>query len=547
VRRASPRSDRSKRVIRRSVIAAILVLLLSSASLAGEVDVGALLKESEEAVEKLDLGLDKAVMLAELAYVHEKRGDRQQAVKLLDRAVQMALKVPLTPPFCDWAGPFWPVDAIREQARLGDVAGAMRNAKAMGQALERQVPEFGSVAKGQAEAGDVAGAWATCERIDPQWKATALGDVADALAQAGRFGAALQTVARIERLPAKDDETRKSNLAHRDYSVFTIACEQAKRGQVKEALQTAERTDELMKARTLQEIAKFRLERGDRPGAKEAVARALSISKRRNNFAHEVSCEVVAAQAEAGDVQGALETTTTFFKGSDKGCALILISVVQSKSGDRNAATRTFTEGLALVKTEKNTLGYLSLKLAEAREFDRALELAALSGNPGNVLREVAVGLAKTGDFRRALTSANSIKKDAYNKEGVLKEGVLCEIAAAQAKARQPLARKTFQRAFEAAMARKKEVTALHEIGRAQLQAGYADAASDSFNEARKRVIEVKLSPFYFREIAQAQAAGGDPRGALSCARSQSAQLLKACSLVGVIEGLTEGPEGVHR
>jgi tetratricopeptide (TPR) repeat protein len=530
-------------VTRGSVVAMIWLLLLSSASLAGEVDVGALLKESEEAVEKLDLGLEKAVMLAGLEMAHEKRGDRQQALKLLDRAVQMALKVPLTPN-SDWGQYFFPVEAIREQAKLGDVAGAMRNAKAMGQAFERKVPEFGSVAKGQAEAGDVGGAWATCERIDPQWgiwKGMALCDVANALAEAARFDAALQTVEKIEKVPAKDDDTRKSNRACRNYSVFTIACEQAKRGQVKEALQTAERTDGLMRARTLQEIAKIRLERGDQRGAKEAVEMALSIFKRRNNFAQDVSYEMVAAQAEAGDVPGALETTTTFFKGSDKGCALILISIVQAKSGDRNAATRTFKEGLALVKTEKKTLGYLALKLAKAGEFDRALELAALSGNPGNVLREVAVGVAKTGDFGRALTVANSIKNDARNKAEAL-----CEIAAAQAKARQPLARQTFQRAFEAAMADEEEVTALQEIGRSQLQAGYVDAAADTFNEARKRVIVLKLSPSEFQEIAQAQAAGGDPRAALSWARSRSSRPLKARSLVGVLQGLTERPEGVN-
>jgi tetratricopeptide (TPR) repeat protein len=530
-------------ITRRSMVAMIWLLLISSASLAGEVDVGALLKESEEAIEKLDVGLEKAVMLAELATTHEKRGDRQKALKLLDQAVQMALKVPVTPD-SDWGQYFFPVEVIREQAKLGDVAGAMRNAKAIGQILERNMPEFGSVAKGQAEAGDVAGAWATCERIDPQWgiwKGMALCGVANVLAEAARFDAAFQTVERIEKVPAKDDETRKSNLAHRDYSVFTIACEQAKRGQVKEALQTAERTDELMRARTLHEIAKIRLARGDQPGAKEAARRALPIFKRRGEFAPEMFGEMIGTQAEAGDVPGALETTATFLKGFGKGFALILISSVQAKNGDRNAAARTFKQGLALVKTEKSLLGYIALKLAKAGEFDRALELAVLSGSPGDALREVAAGLAKTGDFRRALTIANSIKNDARNKAGAL-----CEIAAAQAKARQPLTGQTFQRAFEAAMADEKEVDALQEIGRAQLQAGYVDAAADSFNEARKRVIALKLSPSQFQEIAQAQAAGGDPRGALSWARSQSSPLPKARSLVGVIEGLTEGPEGAN-
>jgi tetratricopeptide (TPR) repeat protein len=522
-------------MIRRSVIAMVLLLqMLSSRSLAGEVNLPALLKEAEEAVEKVDFG-DKAAMLADLAPAYEKRGDRQQALKLLDRAAQMALKIPITPD-SDWGRYFFPLEIIREQAKLGDVAGAMRNATVLGKAMERKTPEFGSVALGQAEAGDVAGAWATCERIHPQWgmrKGMALCDVANALAEAGRFEPALQTVEKIEKLPAKDDDTRKSNRGSRNFSLLMIACEQAKRGQVKEALQTAERADnEVMKARTLQEIAKIRLERGDQRGAQEAVQRALPIVKREIDFAS----ETIAAQAEAGDVPGALETTAKYLKGSAKGAALILISIAQAKNGDRNAAARTFKEGLALVKTEKTLLGYLALKLAKAGEFDRALELAALSGSPGSVLQEVAAGVAKTGDFGRALTIANSIKNDARNKARAL-----CEIAAAQAKARQPLARQTFQRAFEAAMADTEEMTALKELGRAQLQAGYVDAAADTFNEARKRAIKRRLDSPEFQEIGQAQAAGGDALGALKWARAQASPLLKARSLVGVVQGLTEG------
>jgi tetratricopeptide (TPR) repeat protein len=540
VRHASPRSDRSKEEIRRSVIAAILVLLLSSASLAGEVDVGALPKESEEAVEKLNLSADKSELLIDLARFYAKRGDRQQALKMLGRAVKVMVESPRkagTDP-----GGVVPI-LVEVQASLGDVAGALKSAKTLNLSVFGRI----EVAKGQAEAGDIAGAWATCDRLDPEMgagKMKALYEVVGALAETGRFDGALQTVDRIEKFAAKLGPTRDFTRATYNTCLLAIASEQAKRGQAKDALRTSERMDDdMLKVTALQEIATNQLWSGDQAGAREAVQRALPIFKRHNDFDQTLFGEMVATQAHAGDVPGALKTTTMFLKGSVKGAVLLQISIVQAKSGDRNAATQTFNEGFGLVKMEKNTLNSVAFKQAEAGEFDRAIELARLVDDPGEVLREVAVGLAKRGDIPRAMKVAASIPADSGEQSTAFRQ-----IASAQAKARQPSAKLTFARAVDAAMSEKKEAAlSLREIGRAQLRASYVKAAAKTFDTARGRAIVDKLNSSQLQGIADAQAAGGDPSGALSWARSQSSPLLKARSLVGVIQGLTEGPQGVHR
>jgi tetratricopeptide (TPR) repeat protein len=523
----------------------LLLLALPAASRAGDVDVGALLKETEEAVEKVDASLEQAAMLGSLAMAYAQRGDRQKAVKLLDRAVKLAIKNPAAGNK-GWAQHALSARAIEEQAKLGDIAGAVKNAEAMRDALRLKFPEFGSVAKGQAQAGDVAGAWATCDLVDPQWgswKGMALNQVADALAEAGRFDAALQTVERIEKLPSQDDEGRKMNRANRDNSLLMIAWEEAKRGQLKEAVRTAEKmNDHVSKARTLQRLATIRFERGDQLGAREAVGKASSILERQQNPQRQDLLFTAVCQANVGDVPGALQTTSKLVEGPAKGYVLLAISIAQAKAGDRDQAARTFNEGLAIARkgnVEYWTLERAAINQAQAGQFDRALEIAKSVDQPGGVLREVAVGLAKTGDIRRALEIADSIKGDARDKAGALRE-----IAAAQAKAGQRLARQTFQRSFEAAMADLEDVDGVRNIGLAQLRAGYVDAASDTFKEARQRASQSNSDASHLMAISQAQAGGGDPRGALTWARSQSSSLTKAWALVGVVQGLTVGPEG---
>jgi len=189
--------------------ATTLLLALDVSAAAGPVDVGALLKETEAAVEKGDDTIDKAGLRASLAAIRAKRGDRQQALELLNSAVNLALKVQpkAGPRISRWDQYFLVSHAIEEEAGLGAVADALRHAKALSDLGKNKAPEFGHVARGQAKAGDVAGTWATCDRLDAQWserKAAALYFVLVAFAEGRRFDAALQTANRIGQIPAKN-------------------------------------------------------------------------------------------------------------------------------------------------------------------------------------------------------------------------------------------------------------------------------------------------------------------------------------------------------
>jgi tetratricopeptide (TPR) repeat protein len=528
----------------RIVILLALVMALNVPAMADAVDLGALLSETEGAVTRLDNGIEKARMLVALARGYAKHGDRLRALHWLNRAVNLALSIPP-----DWIS----IDAllnrdqllrqaVEEQATLGDFAGALRNAKAWSDSDRPRIAtceEYSDVAKCQAKAGDVAGAWATCDLIHPRWgRPMALASVAVTLAESRRFDAALASIDRLDKIPAEDKDAAEVNQSYRNQSLLMIAREQARCGRFQEALRTADRPHrDSTKIEALEAIARIRLELSDQPGAREAVARAVRLFTRLDAAERKPFGAMATFQAKVGDVPGALETASKYLEGGGKGPALLSISIAQSKLGERAKAAQNFKEGLALAKSRGADLLNAALEQAQGHEFDRAMEMAHFVGRPGLVLQEVAVELARMGNVGRALQIARAIRHEPDKAE------TLSTLATIQAKAKDPLARQTFQRAFEAAMADGDEVVALKKVGLAQVRAGYPDAAADTFREARRRVIRLKPEEVKLADIARAQAGGGDPAGAVAWARSQSSRLLRAQGLVAVLEGLTEGPE----
>jgi tetratricopeptide (TPR) repeat protein len=329
-----------------------------------------------------------------------------------------------------------------------------------------------------------------------------------------------------------------------------IAKEQAKRGKMKEARSTLQRdVREIARARTLLDIAKIQAERGDKLGAMETCREVLRLAEK-SNFAN-CFWWVAETQAAVGDISGALETTSRFLKGTDKAYMFLLISIAAMKAGERSVAAKSFEEGLTVAKTgelESKNLKYVADKLAQAGDCDRAIQIAEVIRNSSTqavVLREIVVAVLKQHDIPRAFKIADSIKDQSYVRARALRA-----VGVAQAKAKLPAATQTFERALEAAklieVGGGTDVIALYELGFTQLQTGYVDLAAKTFDDARRRALRYKEATYaaaLFQDIARAQTGGGDPRGALACARSQSSQLFKARSLVGVVQGLVEGPE----
>jgi tetratricopeptide (TPR) repeat protein len=554
----------------RIAIAIVVLLLPSSIRAAAEIDVGTILKEAEETAEMLRT--DRTAILFDLAVAQAKHGDRQESKRLMKRTIKLSMEVRSTDEETKAREDLFLKRVSFAQAELGDSAGALKTAQLISKTGYVAWAQS-DIAWSQAQAGDFKGALATCDRINPEagsFKADALHKVAWAEAEAGQFDASFQTVKLIEAVLAKDDDTRgtekgsdkvpgtfltfddtrKTNRSLRNDALDIIAKEQAKRGKMKEARSTLQGdVRETVRVRTLLDIAKIQAERGDKPGAMETCREVLRLAERLND----VNCfwRLAETQAAVGDISGALKTITKFPKDTDKAYMLLLISIAAMKTGERSAAAKSFEEGLAVAKTgelESKNLEYVANKLAQARDCDRAINIADVirsASTKSLALRKIVFEVLKQHDIPRALKIADSIKDQSYDRALALGA-----VGATQAKAKLPAAAQTLERALEAAklieIGGGTDVIALYELGLTQVQAGYVDVAAKTFDEARRRALQYKEATYaaaLFQDIARAQAGGGDPRGALACARSQSSQLFKALSLAGVIQGLIEGPE----
>lgn len=532
-------------------ISIVLLVLLAPRARAAQIDVSALLKETEQTVEKVDA--DRRGLLLELAGQYAKHGERHRAQRILEHLVKQ-MTPPPTAAIADEHVPeknLFLGEVARAEAKFGYVAEALQTTNAISDSFRAAFAQS-NIADVQAEAGDFQGALTTCDRIDSQagwWKAVALGQVAFAQANAGHFDASLHTVKLIEGVPAKDDDTRKMNRACRNNALMWIAREMAKRGRLKEALQTAERDDRVLaRLRAFEDIAKIQVKRCDKAGAKVTARKALRLAAQLHDI--DAIWEAAATQAAVGDVTGAIESTSKYLTSPVKAYALLPISLAQISAGERDAAARSFDEALAVIRKgalDDSLLQHFAVEQAKAGQFERAIKVAeAIRNSPTKAaaLREIAIQVLKRHDVPRALKIADSIK-DSYHRALALRS-----IAVAQAKAKQPVAKQTFEDALEAAKSIEigggTDVIALCEVGLAQVQAGCVDAAAKTFDDARRKALQYKEATYaaaLMQDIARSQSGGGDPGRALTWARLQSSPLLKARSLVGVAQGLVEGPE----
>ncbi len=249
--------------------------------------------------------------------------------------------------------------AAREQARSGDLSGAIRTAKKIGQGLARDYA-LSEVAQVQAGAGDIAGALAIADTIDSlDAHAAAMWSVVLAQAENGNVKAALQAA---QSAPALGNE--------RDRALASIAKAQAKTGMFDQALNT---------------IKKIRSE-GDRGTALGHIS---------------------AAQARAGDSAGALETLRRI---ADEHARLQAFQVVLQSQAERGlfgdelstAAAEEFTE------FRGDAQGYVAVALALGGDAPKALEVFHKAKLPDNTsstsfVLGIAQAQASSGDVPGAL------------------------------------------------------------------------------------------------------------------------------------------------
>ncbi|MEX1095583.1 MAG: M56 family metallopeptidase, partial [Planctomycetales bacterium] len=270
--------------------------------------------------------------------------------------------------------------------------------------------------------------------------------VARAFVKAGKIDAALDTLGRIE------DEYLKFPV------VLDIARIRAERGDLDAALQTAETIEApIYKASVLASLAEFLFDRAKPAGAREVLDKALAVEvppgggyagypndayashvlqtaavvqmklgdrdaarktfrKAVNSIIPQNRRLVIEAQAQAGDIEGALENARLHVRHAG-GVAMQsyeLIAVVQAKAGDFDGALATAERSEAVATGASATaLAQVAAAQRAAGQFDeaaatfrRAVEIVPNRG--GRALHMVAYHQAKAGDAKTAFEWARA-------------------------------------------------------------------------------------------------------------------------------------------
>jgi RNA polymerase sigma factor (sigma-70 family) len=256
------------------------------------------LGQARDAARAVEEPTERVHVLVQLAVAQHEAGDRAGGLKTLQDALAVVTAIEEESP----KGLALSVLASAE-VRLGDAAGALRVADVVENPNRKNHLRF-LIACRQAESDDVAGA--------------------------------LRTVAAMT-----DDQ--------KDNALIAVAAAQARAGDVKAALQTADglRHQPLARASALEEIALAQAKAGDRAAAGASLQEALRLhtaTLAQEEDRRAARARVAVLQAQVGDVAAALASAAALPKegdGEDREAALAGIAAEQARAGDLRGALRT--------------------------------------------------------------------------------------------------------------------------------------------------------------------------------------------------------------
>ena len=202
----------------------------------------------------------------------------------------------------------------------------------------------------------------------------------------------------------------------RDAALRGIAGAQAEAGRFDVALDTASLiADDYLRTGAWRQIAVAWARAGDREAAGKLLGKALQAVAAFKNV-HLIRVEALIATAEAqaqiGDVPGALKTAASVENLRGKAEALRNIALVQTKGGDLKGAGE-ITDTIADEKIKAQALRGIAAARAEAGDRDGALQTVAAIRDP----------YLKAGAFRR-IAMASAIVKDRAGTRGILKQAL---------------------------------------------------------------------------------------------------------------------------
>ena len=248
------------------------------------------------------------------------------------------------------------------QAKLGDTAGAKWTFNLALHAAQQ--PDSGNIsspgsklkfiASDQARAGDISGAKQTVQKIDNKNdRVYALSNIAKAQAQAEDVSGSKQTLETALRLALQIDWDWKKQDALKQ-----IGEAQIKVGDIAGAKQIAQKfnSDDTVGSRVIMllDIAEAQSKDGEASVVKQTFDNALHEAQQADIFYEQYGnrgflpsweeiaiSRIVAAQAKAGDVNGAKQNARRIGHVGRRGSALFSIAIAQIKAGDINGAKQT--------------------------------------------------------------------------------------------------------------------------------------------------------------------------------------------------------------
>ena len=286
----------------------------------------------------------------------------------------------------------------------------LRRARMAASNLERFDSTWPSIARAEAELGNVEEALATAAGITHAgMRNAALSLVADAQAAGNDFIGALLSAARIDDMTSHStalvdivrtqaetgDPTAAMAIAegitlpeHRDRALLAVGRAVARAGDLTQAFEIAEEIHQESRRSWLQ--ARVTAERGDVERALQMAAGINDIIVRRNALG-----DVALAMAASGDVAAGLRIANSIGNAEHRAVTLLTISEAQTDAGDLNGALRT----VATI-----------VELARQRE-DPGVNAVVIALMP-NVVAGVAVQLANAGNAGRAILVATELLPD---------------------------------------------------------------------------------------------------------------------------------------
>ena len=335
-------------------------------------------------------------------------------------------------------------EIVYARIQVGDIAGAREAAALIPDIFpnHRRFSAYSQVARAQAEAGFFNGALETATLLEDGYKQNAYSNIADAQIKAGGIAGAIKTAALMKdstyerasiyrsialvQVEAGDIAGARKTaflITYDEYAFRAIVKAQVKAGDIVGAMETAALIEDVgEKDESYKHIATAQIGAGNIDEAMDIAALITDNSWDQIN----VYNDIVKCRAVSGDMDGAFELVEEKIGDPEKQyIAYGYIAIVQAEAGDIEEAIDTVS---LITKDYWVEMAYSAISRAQAMtgDMDGARNSAALAGTEkeiANIYTEIAKARFEAGDKRSAdkyfalgiEASADLFETDAYD------------------------------------------------------------------------------------------------------------------------------------